>query len=503
MAQEYFSITGVNTFTSPMAGDDGILIHSLNMVSFPYGAKSKRPGYNTFQGTADGSQIQRLFSFPRGDGTTLTLHRVSGTNIYYSTQGTSAWATCSGYGTVGAGNYFDYDIIYDQNSGSQVLVGNDGQGTVRWTSDGTTFNATGGSTPNNYQYFTEYHGRIYASGTQFPGTLLYSSANSGTQWTSAPPYDSSFVIIPSSGAPTKSFVTGDKLFIPKNKGKMFNWDEYNLIDMSTTYSPSSPQSIASIEDYYFWINQYGHFGFDGAQLQLLSNPVQRYFYNSENTGIAGSQLANAPGVTHIYDYYVSMGTIQDDFTHRGVNNAILNYNYQKNEYLLHQFANFPTAWHSYFDTNNKVQLIFGDKDGQVYQLDPTATSDNGNPINCELVLLYTYNGQSTAITPTSQTNVDATAYEKKWDWIRLYFNPGCEANIQFAVSNSFTYENLIWQDIVDPTPNTQNIGGDGVVEFRFPQGTRGRVLFVRIYESSLDSKWTYYGCQIDAEPVVH
>jgi len=50
-----------------------------------------------------------------------------------------------------------------------------------------------------------------------------------------------------------------------------------------------------------------------------------------------------------------------------------------------QFANFPTAFMNYTDQNEKAQFMFGDATGQCYQLDQTATSDNGAAIPTEMV----------------------------------------------------------------------------------------------------------------------
>lgn len=490
-AQNYFTSTGIETYTNPLAsGSDGKLIHSVNMISFPYGGKSKRPGYSAFLGTPDNAQVNSLFSFSNigGTATNLNLYRASGSSVYYSLQGTGAW-TLAGNGTITNGSHFGHAI----GNGGTVLIGGDGVGSTRHSTDGVSFTNT--TLAPVAPYFAEYHGRVYAAGTN--STIFYSTSNDATNWNLSGTSDSSSFRIPADGKLSQPFKAGDRLIIPKTRGEMFNWDDYQLIDMSTKYGPSSPYGITDTEDYRFWVNQYGHFGFDGANSQLLSNAVQRYFYNRQNTGIAGTAFSTIPAVTHFYDYFASIGTVTDDFTQRQISNAILNYNYQKNEYLMWQFANNPTAYHSYFDVNGKRQLIFGDASGQCYQLDPTVASDNGSAINTELVYLFSYSSVSPGISAQS-----AAAYDKKWNYIRLFFNPGCEVKIQAAFANTFTYQHLQWFDIVDSRPNPNNNTSDGVVEFRFPQGSRSKLLFVRIYEASLNSQWTYYGCSIDAEPVL-
>jgi hypothetical protein len=301
----------------------------------------------------------------------------------------------------------------------------------------------------------------------------------------------------------------DRLVVTKNKGKMFHWDDYSLVDMTTKYGPTMPWSVGNIDDYWFWPNQIGLFGFDGANRQLISNPVQRQFYNRAGNGMGTAQIgptSSACGAGHIWDYFFTQGTITDDFTGRQISNAILKYDYQKNTFLNWQLNDNPTAMLSYIDATNQRQFIFGNNAGQCFKLDPTKTSDNGNPISTEMVFLFTYAAQQQQFSQTSATTVSGKSYEKKWNWLRLFFNPGCEMNVQFAFSNTFTYQHLHWSDPI-ATTNLVASGiatfADGVFEIRFPNDPnnlpRSRFLFVRIYEDSDNSQWSFYGAAIDAE----
>ena len=73
------------------------------------------------------------------------------------------------------------------------------------------------------------------------------------------------------------------------------------------------------------------------------------------------------------------------------------------------------------------------------------------------------------------------------------FNPGSQAKIQIALSDTFTKENLRWVDI--------GSSKDGVVEYRFPEGSRGRFMFYKIYEASRDSRFQFYGWEFDADKI--
>ncbi len=505
MALEYFSNTsGINLYNSPMV-TDGQLIFAKNVTGFPYGALSKRPGYGTFLGTTGSSQVNSLFSYspyPTGSGTQLWLYAAAGSLLYYSQQGTGGWSIAQGSsggdsgGTITNGNHVGYCVV------NNVLLIGDGAGSTRHTTVGTTFTNT--SLAPVAQFLAQFHLRAYTtSGTD--GMVQYSDSNDATNWNTGGTSDSSSLAVPNEGATKALFVAGDRLNIAKERGDMFNYDDTTLVDMSTKYGPSSPWSIANIDDTWFYLNQYGIFSYDGANKQLISNPIQRYFYNRANTGIGTAALGSAPAAAHIWDYLVAVGTITDDFTSRPINNAILKYDFQKNQFLTWSFNNPPTAMHSFVDINNQRQLIFGDVNGNIFKLDPTKTSDNGVPIETDMVFLFTYSAQSEAFSPTSATTLLSTSYEKKWNWIRLFFNPGDEVNIQYSFTNTLTYQHLKWSKAISTTNRTGDYYqiSDGVCEIRFPLDPnnlpRSRFMFLRIYDNSDNSAYIFYGVQIDAD----
>lgn len=461
--KEYFTSGGLNTYQNPLSLD-GVLIHSVNVVSSPYGGKSKRTGYSTFLGTADGTQVNSLFNFPNigNSSGSANLFRASGSALYHSIQGTGAW-TLSGNGTITNGNHFGHAIL------DNTLIGGDGAGSTRHTTNGTSFTDT--TLAPIGEFFEDYQGRIYTGGTE--STLFYSTTNDATNWNTSGTSDSSSLEIPGAGKMGRIFKSSDKLVTTKNTGLMHKWDGYSLIDMATNYGPSSPYSVASAEDYKFFINNFGHYGYGGAKPQLLSNAIQRQFYNNSGSAIAGTAFPTIPAECHIYDYFASVGDLTDDFTQRTITDAIIKYDYQKNEYLNWSFANKPTSFLSYKDTTGVQQLIFGDINGQCYKMDNT-TTDNGSAIPCEMVYVYTGG---------------AAEFEKEWHWFRAFFNPGCEAKVQIATSDVYTYQDLRWYDLGQLS--------NGFIEERFPEeANKGRLLFVRIYESSKNSRMNYYGCSL-------
>lgn len=457
---------GVNTYTNPLMSE-GQLIHAVNVDSYPYGAKSKRPGYNTFLGTPDTSQVNTLFDWHRNDGTTFFLYRASGSSLYYSSQGTSAWTIC-GNGTITAGAHVGCAVLDD------TMIICDGAGSTRHTTNGTAFTNTI-LAPVAVQ-MEQYQNRIYAAGTS--STLFYSTTNDATNWNLSGTSDSSSLTIPGAGKLLKIFKVSDMLCATKNSGLAYRWDGYNLVDTSTRMGPSSPYSVGDQEGQKISLNRNGLYGYAGGKFQLISNPIQRQFYNNSGSAMVGSQFDTAPADFIKYNYLLGAGTVTDDLTEQTINNAVIKYDFQKNEFMNYSLGVNPTAFCRYKDASLNEQMLFGDANGQVYQFAGTAKGDNGTAIPVDMIYV---------------TTTGVPEFEKKFNWIYAYFNPGCQAQVQVAISNTYEISRLKWQDVGDVE--------NGVYSHRFADGSRGRLLFVRVKESSVDSPFTFYGFSVDSDPI--
>lgn len=465
------NLGGLDLYTNPLARQRGTFTHLLNMVSDPYGAKVRRPGYITYLGTPDTAKVNSLFSWTKDDGTTQFTYRASGSALYHSVQGTGAW-TLSGNGTITNGNHVGYAVL-----GNTLIVG-DGAGSTRHTTNGTSFTNT--TLAPISEHFAQYQNRIYAAGTA--STLFYSTTGDATNWNTSGTSDSSSLTIPDAGKNSKIFVCADRLNAVKNSGRMFKWDGRDLTDTSISTGPSSPYSIASRDGFFMFTNRLGHYGYGGGRPELLSNAIQREFYNSSGSAVAGTALDSNPAEMFRYQYITSMGTLTEDYRGYTINDAIALFDFQKSHYYNFQFANFPTAYHSYKDvvTGDDV-LIFGDGNGQCYKYGGTAVSDNGSSFQSVMELFDDY---------------DTPELEKDWRWFFGFFNPGCQAQVQIATSNYFAKGELKWRDLGDVS--------SGVAEFRFPDdASRGRFLYLRIRDNSKNSRFSFYGyvCQADAIPI--
>jgi len=458
------SIGGINVKSNPL-GTSGELLRAVNVDPYHVGAWKRRPGFIPYLNAVDTASVSCMFNFRPGYDGRFWNYRISGGTVYYSTKGTGNWTIC-GMGTFGQ---FGVGAFCSPAISEERLFIGDGTAITRDTGNtGTSFGAAVEAPPS--RFFSQFQNRIWAG---YEYLAAYSNVGTPTDWGN----DSSSISIPGAGYVNQMFKSNDRLVFCKDSGEMFRYDGDSLVDCATTMGPSSPQSLGTIEDYRFYLNRLGIWGYGGGKPQLISNKIEKQIYNDSGLGIAGTAFSNAPGIAHRYDYLLSVGSIQEDLTSEGINNALILYDYRLNLFRNYSLATRPTAFLSYADASGNQQLSFGDGSGKCYQMAGTATTDNG-----------------TAITAYIEGFVHGDTFlEKKWNWLRMMFNPGCQAVIQVAITDTFTKANKQWQTV----GQAQN----GVVEYGFPSGSRGRFLFYKISDSSITTPFEWYGYEIDAEVI--
>lgn len=474
MPQFTARLQGLNLYTNPLMdlGSDGQIIRAVNVDSSPFGAKNKRQGYGTFAAGALSNPPNTLFSWTPDGGGSQFVYAQDGNVLKYSQNGTGAWAI-AGNGTISSSStsVLGYTVL------NNTLIVSTNGGTTRYTTDGVTFVDASGAPAGNF--LEQYQNRVFIGGSS--STLTYSVTGDPTNWQTTGTSDSSSFTIPGAGRINKLFKLADRLFVSKEFRQLFRWDGFSLVDTASNLGPSSPYSYGSVENNGFWLNEKGIFTSAGAAPQLISNPIYRFFNNTTGSQIAGTSFGSAPAAIHYYDYFAAVGSMTDDFTDETVPNAIIKYNFQKNEFLNWSFADFPTTMHAYRDLNGVPQLLFGagvaGVAGTIFQLG-TQTSDNGAPIESILELMFDFGNP---------------LLQKDWRILWGFFNPGCGAQIEVATSDTYIKENKNWQ--------TVGPAKEGVVYYRFRNGERGRFLFVKVTESSRDPAYICYGFGLEADLV--
>src|SRR3990167_1595550 len=97
-----YNLQGLQQQLNPLLQQPGEFIQLVNVDSQPFGAKTKRAGYNTYL-TSLGTQIETLFDWHRNNGTQFWNYAAAGGTLFSSQQGTGAWAVTSN-GTVTSGD---------------------------------------------------------------------------------------------------------------------------------------------------------------------------------------------------------------------------------------------------------------------------------------------------------------------------------------------------------------------------------------------------------------
>lgn len=406
-----------------------------------------------------------MFQWTNDEGSQSYLYAKRGNVLQYYdvTAGTGDWTTC-GNGTFSPTENVGHAVLED------TLIVGDGVGSTRHTTNGTSFTNT--PLAPIAAHFEQYQQRVYAAGTA--NTLFYSTTGDPTNWSSISPSDSSSLQIPGEGGIVNVVKIADKLQIHKRGRNIFRFDGYLLEDLATRAAMTSTQSYAKTEDYGFWLTREGIYGSGGERPELISNPVQPWIYNDFGDGINGDTFDFAPAAVHRYDYYIAVGDITDDITHETIHRAVIKYNYQKNLWYIYSLADLPTALTTYQDNQGVSHLIFGDNGGQVYVFGGTAATDDGDPIE--------------AITEMILVGKDATAF-KKWNQYSVMFNFGSKAKVQIGLSDSFRRKSINLIDLGDTSL--------GAVDFRLPQGSRTKLMYIKTYENSAGPKWTWYGHSVD------
>lgn len=465
------NILGLNVKINPLQIASQEMIRCVNMDSYHFGSKKKRPGYNVLFGTAvtGGAKIDHLFTWQKDDGTTSFVYGLADNKIlYYDVNGTATDWSIAGNGTV-SGDYLGHASL------ENTLIVGDGTTNTRHTTDGTAFTDTT-LAPKAFD-FTDYQNRIYCIGSA--SNAFYSALGNAADWATSGTSDSSSIKIPGPGGLNRIFKADDRVMFNKNSDNQFRWDGYNLFDMTTDHGITSPKSLDQHDGVWHGLNEHGLFQFTGSGPDMLSNKADSLFVNDRGTGVSKAGFAGNVGNFCGFQYYLAMGTaIADDITGKNIPNCVLDYDIRLQELKTHSYGVFPTAMAQYIDATGSRKFIFGDNDGYVYQFDNDTFTDNGKPIYSEMEFVF-HGG---------------TLQNKKFNWFRALFNPGCSAHVQIAVEDTFLQGGLRWIDLGD--------ANSGVVEFRFPPDyRRGRVLFIRIYDASKTSRFEFFGYEVDVDLV--
>ena len=126
----------------------------------------------------------------------------------------------------------------------------------------------------------------------------------------------------------------------------------------------------------FFANEHGVYVTKGGFPQKISRFVQDYFDN-----MSSDNYQHIAGGTDGRHYLCSIGDIT--INNKTIENVVLRYTINSQEWAVRSYPSMPRVFSQYID-GTEVKLLYGDDNGQVFQLDSSAADDNGTPIAYEL-----------------------------------------------------------------------------------------------------------------------
>lgn len=412
--------SGLNIGVSSYLNKSGEGREAVNCDFSEIGALKRFPGYTTYGTGLDASAVLGLYDFKTVAGATKWL-AITGTVIYRDESGT--WtSTHTGLMTGKEATFCTHLDTVIMSNGTDVM---------HKSTDGTTWADLGG-TPPVAKYILTFNNSIYA--------LNISGATSRMQWSddgtietwTATNIQDIATNIGVGDQITGGAVNNNSLIVFKNYST-WKWDTYNLITLHTSIGCRAPKSIATIDDWTFWLSHQGVYATNGGKPFRISKQVKDY--------IDGITDITAPvGWAEDNYYYLYIGTSN------GVTNCLLIYDYDNNAWSVKPMADVIKQVTVLTTTGKVRSAYFGDSAGQVYKF-KTGLNDNSDPIPFKWV--------SPALTS------DAPHLIKDYKYLYVFL----DRTAKYGIDVLYSIEFGDWQPLGTAT---------GVVsELAFPPGTQG------------------------------
>lgn len=462
--QRVYNFAGLNNKQSPLLHDVGELLYCKNLTTTIRGAKTKRNGYSLLGTLAGGGNVTSLYTWVNNAGT-KQYHAYANNLLYRSTTGTS-WSQVT-YGTFG-GTIGTADPKW-ATMGSQTFVAAGSQ--LLYTNDGTTF-GTIALAPTSPVDLLVYRQRLFVGA----GTILYASVlGTPDNWSLAVENPSFSEPMEGKGRISGLFVNNDEIIINQTYGDIIHYDGYRKYQSPSSDGVGYKYSIGNVKGVTFYSNNNSIYGFT-TEPQRIGEIIDPLYLSSSATDSDTDYYTNtgAIGAGYRDKYYLYLGSVSNPtyenpvFLGRAESNLSVIYDVDYNEWETMTTYDPITSLYNDNGVYSKG-LMFGSSSGQVFMFD-SSYSDNGQPIECEMI---------------GYLGLQEPDRDKLVKRIVAHASPGCGAKFQVAMGDDFDYEKLQWTDIGD-------LYG-GIRKWQAPDGLRGKYLFYRLYESSTNKSFTFYG----------
>lgn len=322
------------------------------------GSIKRVSGYETFGTGLPSYEVLGLYDFKTSTGTTKFLSATGG-KIYSFESGT--WT--ERYTSLNTSRPMTFATHLDR------VIATNGDDSPIFSADGETWETLSGSPPKG-NYVLTFNNSVYMLNLQgATSRIQWSDDGTISTWNS----DNTLDVITNVGLGdqiTGGAVNNNNLIIFKNYST-WKWDTVSLVTLNTNAGCTSPRSIATIDNWTFWLSHKGIMATSGGKPERISNAVSDFI-----EGITDLRSCVGWAENNFYRLYIG--------TSNGVSNCVLIYDFDNNVWSYESLQDPVKASAILTDTNGAQgftdrSAYFGDDSGQIYKYG-TGNNNNGAPI---------------------------------------------------------------------------------------------------------------------------
>jgi hypothetical protein len=352
---------GMNRDTSPFLIEPGEWRLIVNADLSKKGVIKKRKGYTKILNTPDANEILSLIPIELGSVRQLIMVNAAG-KMYSSDLTGATWGTAIATGLSTSARW-GFTIMSDSSGNKYAIMGNGA--VTKKTADGVALSDVSGAPLA--KYWTTFSQRVFGAGvTASPDTLFWCSIGDLTNWSGVSPNDSSSTTIDRyyRGNIKGIRESNDRVVIYKER-MMKRWDGDTLKTVMASSGLDAPYSLASVDGMIFSFDRDGIRLYDGNEPRLISERIRDLI---EGIDVTSANLERICGAVFQKKYYLSVGNITDEDGNT-ITNAVIAYDYVKDEFMLYSTAHRITAMTRFINTtDNTENLYVGDLTGNVYKM---------------------------------------------------------------------------------------------------------------------------------------
>lgn len=348
---------GLNLGVSQYQNKSGECREGTNCDFTIVGELARMLGYTTYGSGLDASSLLGLYDF-KGAGTIMKWLAKTGSVLYSDESG--VWTARQTGLISGAEVTFATHI-------DNVIMGGVSDAPIK-TSDGVTWTPLLGSPPTA-KYWLTFDNKVYAlNQAGFTSRMQWSDDGTIETWTGTNIQDVT-TNIGIGDQLTGGTVNNNSLIVFKNYST-WKWDAFELRVLHASVGCRAPKSIATIDDWTFWLSHKGIMASNGGKPFRISKAVKPYV----------DQIADitAPvGWAEDNFYYLYIGTVTvngETFT-----NCLLRYDYDNSVWSVKPLADVVKQAAILTTVANVRSAYIGNDAGQVYKFN-TGNVDNSTAI---------------------------------------------------------------------------------------------------------------------------